>query len=1523
MQVAPETARASSKGGTARKAMGRTMSALTLAAAVAPGTALSEDHIIAGGQTVNVTNKTWMVDGDLFVGQSGEGTLIIGEGGVVENINGYIGPLHRSSGTVSVQGQGARWINAGRLNIGGNNGGTLTIGAGGVVESATGYIASTMTVDGPRSTGVVTVDGQGAQWIIAGSLGVGGHGHGTLTLSNDGRATASLLRMGATSGASGRLIIGADAGQTPVAPGILGVDHIETGEGDARIVLNHTDTSGNYTLSPDVTDNVELAHYRGATRLTGQNSYTGGTVFDGGTLVLGSDNALGAGGLTVTGAFQEGRPTLRSGQSSATLSNDIVFARTAGKPYAAYLSIDGANDLELAGALSGSGHLWKRGSGTLTLSRDNSAFTGTIELSGGTLRLAQSNAAGQPSIWIDGSSSTLDYANNINLTNGLEIHSASFNLHVEEGALATQSGGVYFAGYDSAFTKTGSGTLRLTGNSSGNPSDRSAVLNQGVLLVDGLFPVSFTVNNGATLGGSGTVGTSTVADGGILAPGGSIGTLTVHGDLSLSSGSILNYELGSPGVSGKPTAGVSDRIDVTNSLTLDGTLNLSQSSDSSDGTVGLGYYRLMTYGGELTDNGLTLGDVPSLNTGYEIQAGDNRVDLFVGMAGDDTLQHWQGGDAVWNNTTAQWLNKDGDVPAAWAGNHAVFKNRPGGFDGGAIDVEGVQRFAGLQFVDEGYRLQGAGALETIAGGGSEIRVLAERAEIATQITGTGGITKTEAGTLVLSGNNTYAGGTTLAGGVVSVSSDANLGHADGALTFEGGVLQVTGSDFNETERQIVWGTRGGGFDITHGSNSFLISQDMVGGGDLVKRGEGALRLSGHNAYGNTLVEGGWLFGDTDSISGDIGNAGRVTFDQTTDGIFAGDIGGLYGTDGIMIKQGVGTLSLDGISSLDWAVAEGGLTTEAARFSGDVVALGTDAQLTFTDAGDAVYDGKISGNGNFSIDGAGTVLLTGDSLGFAGRTAIRAGALRVGDAEGNGSLGGSLDVQAGATLSGSGTVGSGAGSQIAIASGGTLAPGNSIGTLTIDGDLTFEPGSRFQVEVNPQGTDSDQVAVTGNATLQGGSVAHVGANGNYDLRSTYTILTAGGALSGVFDEVSSDFAFLTPDLTYDYGAGTVDLELSRNQREFASAALTRNQTATAKGIESIGLTAGHAVYDAIAQLPGDTRLIRSSFDALSGEIHASAKTALIEDGRFIRNAANDRVRAAFAAPGASKAPVSAYGGGSVSATHGGPVVWSQAFGSWGKTDGDGNVASLERNTGGMLIGADRLVGDWRVGVLAGYSHSDFKARERASSGKSDNYHLGVYGGTRWNALGLRTGLAHTWHDIDTRRSVAVPDLNGSPGARYNAGTFQAFGELGYGINAGAVRLEPFANLAHVRLHTDSYSENGDATALAARSQNTEVTFATLGLRAEHTLSAGAKEAAVRGMVGWRHAFGDTTPAATHGFSAGEAFTVAGVPIAKDSAVLEAGVDVSLTPSATFGFSYAGQLAGSARNHGVRAELAIRF
>ena len=52
-------------------------------------------------------------------------------------------------------------------------------------------------------------------------------------------------------------------------------------------------------------------------------------------------------------------------------------------------------------------------------------------------------------------------------------------------------------------------------------------------------------------------------------------------------------------------------------------------------------------------------------------------------------------------------------------------------------------------------------------------------------------------------------------------------------------------------------------------------------------------------------------------------------------------------------------------------------------------------------------------------------------------------------------------------------------------------------------------------------------------------------------------------------------------------------------------------------------------------------------------------------------------------------------------------------------------------------------------------------------------------------------------------------------------------------------------------------------------------------------------------------------------------MAGVPIAADAAVIEAGADFSLQPNLTLGLSYAGQLGNGVRDHGVKANLLWKF
>ncbi|GAD51156.1 putative autotransporter, partial [Caenibius tardaugens NBRC 16725] len=657
-------------------------------------------------------------------------------------------------------------------------------------------------------------------------------------------------------------------------------------------------------------------------------------------------------------------------------------------------------------------------------------------------------------------------------------------------------------------------------------------------------------------------------------------------------------------------------------------------------------------------------------------------------------------------------------------------------------------------------------------------------------------------------------------------------------------------------------------------------------------------------------DSGTLIGNAASIQGDIANAGTVEFDQASDARFAGSITGLRGTNGALVKSGAGNLALTGSSTLDWTLKAGGLTADAGLFTGNA-AIGGGANLTFNQSANASYAGVLTGTGEFTKSGAGSLVLTGDSSAFAGETTVAGGRLAV-----NGALGGAVTVLDGGLLGGSGII-----SNLSVI--GTVAPGNSIGTLHV-GNITFASGSSYEVEINAAG-QSDKIVASGKVTINGGTVKVLAGTGNYAPATTYNILTANpaaGGVDGTFSGVTSNLAFLDPSLSYD--AGNVYLTMTRNDVSFRDIGVTPNQKAMGSGIEA--LAHGNPIWDAVVQYDADTA--RNAFNQLSGEIHPSARTALIEDSRFVRNAIGDRIRAAVDSVAATDGMVTTYddhGPLASAASTDRFAVWGQAFGSWGHIDGDGNAARLNRSTGGFFLGADAPAFDtWRFGAVVGYSSTGFKARARYSSGSSDNYHVGVYGGTTWGGLAFRTGATYTWHDITTSRTVAIPGVTDSPRSDYNAGTAQVFGELGYRMQARNVAFEPFGNLAYVNIHTDSFAEKGSVATLSTASGSTNTAFTALGLRAATTFDLGASKIRAKGMLGWRHAFGDISPQSAMRFvSGGDAFSIGSVPIARDAGLVEAGLEYAFTPNATLDVVYQGQSGHGLADQSIRVNLNVTF
>ncbi|AOO84495.1 hypothetical protein BHK69_15195 [Bosea vaviloviae] len=781
-------------------------------------------------------------------------------------------------------------------------------------------------------------------------------------------------------------------------------------------------------------------------------------------------------------------------------------------------------------------------------------------------------------------------------------------------------------------------------------------------------------------------------------------------------------------------------------------------------------------------------------------------------------------------------------------------------------------------------------------------------------------------------------------------TSSGMQFASGGYTIQGGDITLTGA---QAVIRVGDGTKNG--ELTQAT----IASNLIGSAQLMKSDLGILNLTGTNSYtGGTVVSAGILvLGDgatSGSIIGDVVNNARLSFFRSDAVTFGGAISGR----GLVEKLGTGSLTLTGVNSYTGgtAIAAGTLIGQATSFgSGRISNLGA---LIIDQPTDATFANIMTGNGSFIKRGAGNLNVTGLSI-FGGPTTVEAGKLSV-----NGTLLlATVTVLSGATLGGSGAVGA-----ATIQSGATIAPGNSIGTLTVTGNLVLAAGSTYEVEVAGNGT-SDRIAVSGSATVTGSQVGVTALDPqtSYISGQRYTIITATGGIVGAVAGAVSRSAFL--DLTIDPQPNRVDLVIqvkgapsvtppdpagppvtppgttpvtppaSPPPAIFETVAQTRNQFATAGGLDTlpqVGRTL--ALYNSLLML--DAVSARAAFDALSGEIHASAKSALVDESWLLRNAANDRLRAAFGTVGAQPMATLNYGfTADLALSVKGPMptlnadrfaVWGQGYGAWGRSDSDGNAAKLTRSTGGFLLGADAALFDTlRLGVIAGYSRSSFDVNARRSSGESDNYHLGLYAGGQWGALGLRTGASYTWHEIATRRTVAFSGFGDSLRSDYTAGTAQLFGELGYRIDLGRVAFEPFAGLAYVNLHTDGFTETGGAAALSARGDDTSLGYSTLGLRASTSLNlqgilaSRGVDLTLRGGLAWRHAFGEVNPNATLAFSGASAFTVAGVPIARDAAIVEAGLDLAIGKSATLGLSYTGQLAQDTQDHAFKGVLAVRF
>lgn len=656
--------------------------------------------------------------------------------------------------------------------------------------------------------------------------------------------------------------------------------------------------------------------------------------------------------------------------------------------------------------------------------------------------------------------------------------------------------------------------------------------------------------------------------------------------------------------------------------------------------------------------------------------------------------------------------------------------------------------------------------------------------------------------------------------------------------------------------------------ISFFNNSDAGSAVISNQGGTVQFNDGSTAAAVHitNASGSLDVSG-----HTGPIAiGEVSGNGSVLLGAnalTLGGLNTSDtIGGVISGTGSVTKQGTGTLTLSGANTYNGGttVSAGTLQVGGGGTSGSLGsgAISNNGNLVFDRSDGVTVNQAISGTGSLAQQGGGTLTLNGINT-YTGATDVNSGMLMVGDdAHTSASIAGPVNVASGAILSGTGSVGSATVS-------GTLQPGDpGLGVLHVAGDVTFNPGSTYAITATPAG-QAGQLQAGGKVAINGGNTVVTAQPGAWAPQITYTIITAGGGVTGTFDGVSDDLAFLTPSLGY--SAKDVTLMLTRNSASFPAVAATPNQRGAAAGIEALG--AGNALYDKVVSASAADA--RSAFDQTSGEYHASQQTARINDSRYVREAMDQRLISGDQDGGAAQ----------IKGTN--VTAWAHTWGHWGHTSSDANAGRLSDDGEGFLVGADRTFaqGKGRAGVTAGLSGNSLDVASRGSSGRANSRWLGAYAGYALGTLDLRGGLAYSWDRVSANRQVVFPGYAGAASGSASGHALTGFIEGAHTFHLTKGDVSPFLNLAHTRVETGASGESGGAAALQAASSSTNTSFGTLGARGRLDL---ANHVDLHGTLGWQHAFGTTTPEQVLNFAGGPGFTEYGVPIAKNAALVQVGL-----------------------------------
>jgi uncharacterized protein with beta-barrel porin domain len=538
------------------------------------------------------------------------------------------------------------------------------------------------------------------------------------------------------------------------------------------------------------------------------------------------------------------------------------------------------------------------------------------------------------------------------------------------------------------------------------------------------------------------------------------------------------------------------------------------------------------------------------------------------------------------------------------------------------------------------------------------------------------------------------------------------------------------------------------------------------------------------------------------------------------------------------------------------------------------------------------------------------------------------------------------VNSGGALTGVGTVGN-----ALIASGGVFAPGTGTpGTsMTIAGNLAFQSGALYVVQVNPSAAS---FATATTADLTGGTLQASFAPGSYVGRN-YLVLSTTGGLGG-----TTFSGLVTTGLPTGFNTG---LSYSNNQDVIlnltaalgAGAGLNQNQQNVAGAINGFfnnggalppnfvgifGLTGGN-LANALTQLSGEAATgaqqsafqFGSQFLGLMLDPFVDGRSGVGGAGGPALGFAPDREALpediALAYAKVLKAPV--YKASPPAAFEQRWTAWAGGFGGYNKTSGDSAVVGshdLTASVAGFAAGLDyHFSRDAVFGFALAGGGTKWDLAQGLGGGKSDAFQAGVYAATRSGPAYLATSLAFANHWMSTDRFAPFGD---HLTASFNAQSIGARVETGYRFGTPAFGFTPYGALQAQSFHTPNYTETdvgGGGFGLTYNARSATDTRSEFGARFDHIAVVDPSAVLTfRGRLAWAHDWvSDPSLAAVFQALPGASFIVNGAAPVHDSALASAGAELKLAGGVSLLAKFDGEFASHSNTYAGTGTVRVNW